>query len=795
MNMNEGCNLPSDVPILDVHLARQPSLAALIAIVCFVVVGFGYSGVAVAQDEGASRGGALEEIVVTARKREENVQDVPISISAFSGDQLESLGVEDLSDVARISPNLQFDGTAAVSGSSVASTIFIRGIGQTDFTLNSDPGVGVYLDGVYIARSVGGLLDLVDIQGVEVLRGPQGTLFGKNTIGGALNITTRRPTAEQTGYVDVQFGNFSRRNIKAGVDAALSDNVLARISVALLDQEGYQDRLLQPGTEELGNINRSVARGRLIWTPNDRFEADFSFDYSRGREQSVPQSVLVIEPTTGAPFLPAAAGVIPGTTPQLRPGFEGQFAGGDLLSGSFITGDPRITFYAGPSRSDFDIFGGAATLTFDVGNITVRSITAYRDIDSNFARDSLSSPFLVADTTDDYVQEQFSQEIQLAGDLPNGNYVAGIFYLSEEGTNSNLVATSIGDLGSGGSVDNESWAIFAQANFDLTDRLGATLGLRFTDETKGFSPGFNGGSQLFRTNANGLALGLPPTVPLIIDGDYEAVSDKTDVTAAIKYNLTNDFMAYGSYSTGFKAGGFSQRIGPGPGIPAPDFRPEEVSVFELGFKWLGLDGRLRLNGAVFMTDYEDLQITPIFEGIGPVTRNAGEAEIRGLELEWAYAPSEQWDFSGGIGLLDTEYTSLTPESQVNLNLDGSPILTLDTELAKSPDLSVNAALVRYWSTSNGGTISAQVDWSFTSDMFNDVLNAVELQRDDLHLIGAAITYTSPGDKWTVALRSVNLTDEEYIIAGNAERYAGNIGYTQGTFARPREYWVSIRRDF
>ncbi len=795
MNMNEAYNLPNSESTFEAQLVRQSSLVTLIATVCFVVVGFGYFDTAVAQDEGASRGGLLEEVVVTARKREENVQDVPISISAHSGDQLESLGIENTAEIARITPNLQFDGTAAVSGSSVASTIFIRGIGQTDFTLNSDPGVGVYLDGVYIARSVGGLLDLLNIQSVEVLRGPQGTLFGKNTIGGALNITTRRPTAEQNGYVDVQFGNFSRRNIKAGLDAALSDNIVANISLASLEQDGYQERLLQPGSEDLGNINRSVARGRLIWTPSDTFEADFSFDYSRGREQSVPQSVLVIEPATGAPFLAAAAGVIPGTTPQLRPGFEGQFTGGDLLSGSFITGDPRTSYYAGPSRSDFDIFGAAATLTFDVGNITVRSITAYRDIDSNFARDSLSSPFLVADTTDDYVQNQFSQEIQLAGDLPMGNYVAGIFYLAEEGTNSNLVATSIGDLGSGGSVDNDSWAIFAQANFVLTDRMGATLGLRYTDETKGFSPGFNGGSQLFVTNANGLALGLPPTLPLIVDGDYEVSSDKTDVTAAIKYNFTDDFMAYGSYSTGFKAGGFSQRIGPGPGIPAPDFRPEEVSVFELGFKWLGLDGRLRLNGAVFMTDYKDLQITPIFEGIGPVTRNAGEAEIRGLELEWAYVPSEQWSFSGGIGLLNTEYTSLTPESQVNLNLDGTPILTLDSELAKSPDLSVNAALVRYWSSSNGGTISTQVDWSYTSEMFNDVLNAVELQRDDLHLIGAAITYTSPSDKWTVSLRGKNLTDEEYIVAGNAERYLGNIGYTQATFARPREYWLSIRRDF
>ncbi|MEX2126008.1 MAG: TonB-dependent receptor [Woeseia sp.] len=770
-------------------------LTSLLVLFAFGATAVGTSGAALAQGASEGRSQQLEEIVVTARKREENVQDVPISISAFSGDQLGFLGIEDLSEIDRVTPNLQFDSTAAVSGSTIASTVFIRGIGQTDFTLNSDPGVGIYLDGVYIARSVGGLLDLVDIESVEVLRGPQGTLFGKNTIGGAINIRSRRPAADQAGYVDFEFGNFDRRNIKAGVDAAISDTIVAGLSVGFMEQDGYQHRLLQPGTEDLGNVNRSVTKARSIWTPSDQFEIDLAFDHSRGREQSVPQSVLVIEPGTGAPFLPAAAGLIPGTTPQIRPGFEGQFVGDDLFSGLFVTNDPEITYYAGPSRSDFDIYGTSATVTFDIGELTVKSISAYRDVDSHFARDSLSSPFLVADTEDDYEQEQFSQELQVSGDLPSGNFVAGAFYLAEEGTNSNLVATSIGDLGSGGAVDNESVAVFAQANFNFTDRLGTTLGVRYTDETKRFSPGFKGGPQQFVTNANGLALGLPPTVPLILDGIYESSSDKTDVTLALDYNFAEELMVYGSYTTGFKAGGFSQRIGPGPGIPAPDFRPEEVSVYELGFKWLGLNQRLRLNVAAFTTDYEDVQITPIFEGIGPVTRNAGEAEINGLEVEWALVPNENWEFRGGIGLLETEYTSLTPESQVNLNVDGSPILTLSSELAKSPDVSAHAILARHWITEGGGTISAQADWSYTSEMYNDVLNAAELQRDDLHLIGGTLSYASPGENWLVMLRGVNLSNEEYIIAGNAERFAGNIGYTQGTYARPREYWISIRRSF
>lgn len=178
-----------------------------------------------------------------------------MSITALSGADLDSRGVENLAGVAHFSPNLQFDATAAVSGSSIASTIFIRGIGQTDFTLNSDPGVGVYIDGVYVARSVGSLLDLIDVQPVEVLRGPQGTLFGKNTIGGALNVTSRAPSTEAKGHVEVQGGNFARRNVKAGYDAPLSDTLLTSLSFASLNEDGYQRRLLQPGSPDLGNVD------------------------------------------------------------------------------------------------------------------------------------------------------------------------------------------------------------------------------------------------------------------------------------------------------------------------------------------------------------------------------------------------------------------------------------------------------------------------------------------------------------------------------------------------------------
>lgn len=751
-------------------------------------------------------GAELEEVVVTARRKQENLQSVPVSITALSGQSLEKLGVEDISGVARFTPNLQFDNTAAISGSSIASTVFIRGVGQTDFTLNSDPGVGIYVDGVYVARSVGGLLDLNNIESVEVLRGPQGTLFGKNTIGGAINVRTVRPAAEAGGYVEVQVGDFSRRDVKAGFDLPITDTLLTNVAVAFLNRDGYQERILQPDEEDLGNVNRTILRGRATWTPVEQFSADFIIDYTKGDEESMPQSVLRIEPDTsvpsqgigGAPFIAAAAGLIPGTTPTIRPQFAGMgISNTDILDGSFISDDPFKTFYGGTSRSDFEITGVSAILTWDFGAAELKSITGFREVKSDFARDSLSSPFLVADTVDTWDHEQISQEFQLSGALfgDRGDYVAGLFYMDEEGTNDDLVDTSIGGLGSGGSIDNTVWAVFGQGNLSMTDSLVATLGVRYTDEEKNFTPGFRGGDQQFFTAANGLALGLPPTVPLIIPGTYKRADDSTDFSLALKYNFTDELMSYVSYSTGFKSGGFGQRIGPGPGVPAPEFRPEEVDTAEIGFKWQGLDDALRLNGAVFFSDYTDLQVSPIFEGIGPVTRNIGDAEIWGGELEWFYAPTDGLTFSGGLGYLHDKITSLTPEATTNVALDGTQVINLDTQLAKTPKFSANAELAYLFSVGSSGEIGARLNWSYTDKLFNDVLNTPELERDSLHLLGLRLSYERADSGWILAVQGNNLTDEEYIVAGNAEIAGGQFGYIQGTFARPREWWVSVRKNF
>lgn len=741
----------------------------------------------------------LQEVIVSARKVKENLQRVPISITAFSGTQLQSLGAQSITDVAKFTPNLGIDSTAAVSGSTIASTIFIRGVGQTDFTLNSDPGVGVYLDGVYLARSVGSLLDLVDTQSVQVLRGPQGTLFGMNTIGGAIVVTSNPPSSEGGGHVEVQGGNFARHDAKLDLNAPISDTLLTSLSVGSLNEDGYQQRILQPGSADLGDEDRLVVRGRALWKPVDNFSADAIVDYSRGREQSVPQSVLQIIPNTGAPFIPAAAGLIPGTTATIRPQYAGQFTGADLLDGTFITNNPDISYYGGPSRSDFDILGESLTLTYQVGAYELKNIAAYRRLDSNFARDSLSSPFLVADTYDAYSDKQFSDELRLTHQALNSRltYVAGLFFFRETGTDSNLVATSIGGLESGGSVNNHSIAAYTQATLKITPELSATAGLRYTDVKKGFEPGYDGGDQQFVSNSNGLALGLPPALPLIRPGDYVTRENHVDYTGALQYQWTEGFMTYMSYSTGFKSGGFNQRIGPGgSGIPSPSFNPETVGVVEVGLKWVGLDNHLRINGDVFHTNYSNVQITPLFEDAGPVTANAGDGKVDGSEIELALLPNRHWEFDAGIGLLDTRYTSLSEEAQtLDLRLDGSPALTLDSRFAKSPRRSFNGIATHTWDLPGNNLLSLSVNASYTSLMYNDVLNSPALERPGMTLWGASLIFKSADGHWVVAAHGVNLSNKQYIISGNSEIYIGDFGYTQATYARPREWWISIDRYF
>ncbi|MGH6617804.1 TonB-dependent receptor, partial [Sphingomonas sp.] len=371
------------------------------------------------------------EIIVTARRTGENLQDVPVAVTAFSTAALEQRGVDTLDQIAKYTPNIRFDGAAALSGGNYNATVFVRGVGQNDFAIFSDPGVGFYVDDVYYARSIGGIMDAVDIESVQVLRGPQGTLFGKNTIGGAVLITTAKPDpSEISGRIEATTGSYNRLDVKGMINLPLIKDVLAlRVSGAMLNRDGYVKRLFDGDTQ--GDRNADMIRAKLRYQPNDVLTIDIGGDYTRARETSAPSDLLAVGNApgiTGQPFLVNYNRFVAPTLGIIAPN------GQPTLNPSFITTSPFETWAGGPNRNDLDLWGVQGTVAYDLGSATLKSITAYRDMKAYFARDGDNTPFVFRQTTNDDRQWQLSQELQLAGKAfgDRVSYVLGAFYFKEK---------------------------------------------------------------------------------------------------------------------------------------------------------------------------------------------------------------------------------------------------------------------------------------------------------------------------------------------------------------------------
>jgi len=718
----------------------------------------------VLQAEGES-GGFLEEITVTARKREENLQETPIAISAFTADGLEKRQVDNVSEVATFTPNLIFDTGSAISGTKSSASIFIRGIGQTDFTLNTDAGVGLYLDGVYLSRSIGAVLDIVDVERVEVLRGPQGTLFGRNTIGGAISLTSKKPHEEFGGSASVTFGRYDRRDVKVGVNIPITDTLFSSFSIARFDREGYIDRPLLG--DKTGEDDSWAARASLRWLASDTLEFNLNIDATRERETSCCGELVATYPAV-------LAGINNGGLAPNDPLF---FDDRQLPKKDF---EDNSTFDV---PSDLDLWGIGLTADWSItDDLSFKSITAFRKLDSVNGRDEDHSPVLIGHTRDIFDHEQFSQELQLQGIALDNQlkWITGLYYFAEEGLNVDDVDFgALVHLTSGGEVDNSSLAAFAQATYDFTEKLSVTAGLRWTKDAKRFDPS----CCQFLISPVVLPTGtLPPGTLLLPKGEQEEDIKEVLPMVNLSYQWTDDLMTYLTYSEGFKSGGFTQRVFP-PRTDVPSFEPEFVEVYEAGFKWTGLDGRVRLNGAAFFTDYTDLQVA-VFDGIAPVTQNAAAAEIKGVELELLAVPVEDLTIEVGVGYLDAEYTEINPAAtEINLS----------KELVNTPELSLNIGLSYVFELENIGTISPRIDWFYKDDSHNDALNTQALFQDSYELVNASITFEDLEGVWQLILSGKNLTDERYIIAGFASEDFQSIA--EANFGRPREWALTIKRNF
>jgi iron complex outermembrane receptor protein len=783
----------------------------------FLAVSAVSSSPVVAQEAASGNTGAekmLEELVVTARRREEGLQSAPIAVSAFSGDSLAYRGITSLDEIASFVPNLTLQNNPAFGGSSNSAAIFLRGVGQKDFLPTTEPGVGLYVDGVYIARSVGGILDLVDVERLEVLRGPQGTLFGRNTIGGAISITTVKPDPEADFGADVSaaVGTDDRVNLKGSVMVPVSDTFAVRGSLASFQQDGYVERT---DGIDLGDDDTLTGRVAFAWLPSDRLRIDVAVDATRDRENGPALELLGIDFTDLSQLDGLVAAVPPPmafihnvTTAATGPGMPCAVTD---TEGNGITSNPASPLcfddrYIGgdnqgtaPAESKTDIWGIASDITFELSDgMTLRSITAWRDLDSEFSRDGDHSPQRIAQFADDLQQDQFTQEIQLLGSAENLNWILGAYYFTEDGDNENTLDFTVSNFRSGGAFDNEAWAAFAQVTYDFSEQLHFTLGGRYTDETKKFHPD----QVIYENYLEGVVPEDDPAVaPFLGAGkrilpNIEKQIDIDEFTpmANLSFDVNDDVMLYLSYSEGFKSGGFTQRVFPpivaGITAPAgtpdidliPTYEPEFVDAWELGMKSTFLDGRLRLNAAAFYSDYEDLQVQ-VFNSVAPVTENIGSATISGFELEAQAAPGEGWYIEASVSYLDAEYDQIDT---------GLTLIDEDFAFERVPEYAGAIGVSREFDLNDGGMIVARVDWSYRDETYNDAYNTEILKTDSYDIWDASVRWTNTGGDWSVLLSGRNLNDEEYLETGV---YGTAFQVYEGSFNRGRQWLLEVSKSF
>jgi iron complex outermembrane receptor protein len=760
--------------------------------------------------------GPIEEIVVTARRREENLQRVPVSITALSGAQLEARQLDAMDQLGAVVPNLQYDKAAPSSGSSSVGQIFIRGIGQADFTPVTDPGVALYVDGIYIGRSPGNVLDLIDIERVEVLRGPQGTLFGRNSIGGAIKVHSRLPSfTDKAGRANLQLGNDDLESLSFRGELPVTESLAASVVVARLQRDGYVERRFDG--VRTGDRNRWSARGALRWQPTDAIAASLVIDFTTIDENGAPVvsggvndrqafatfgnavletcETVIINPNFGTPQGGPPTFPPPGAATGSAPGCYGP----DSTSGPFVS---EGTF---PVTSELDSGGAALTLDWTIDDRwSFRSTTGYREMEMLASRDADNTPANIFATRDDYEHEQVSQEMQLRfnGEAHGLSAVLGLFYFDESGFNLVDVTVPPGAIQSGGYYDNRSYAVFAHSTFDLTDRLALSVGARHTEDRKGYLPDqfslgdSSAGSEpgfFPPTWPNFEGFYLAPTGPMAAGErilDYrrsELDFDATDTTIDLSYRFSDNLLGYVAFATGYKSGGFDQRfVGPTPDRAPSSYRPESVDSLELGVKASSADGRLRVNVAVFDADYDDLQII-VRESFNPLTVNAGAARVRGGELELEWLVSENWEIGFSAGHLDTQYRRLNQPAQ-----DSG--VRLENRLANSPAWSVASGTAYHLDLRGFGQLTARLDWSWQDAEYHDAVNSLQIRQDPFHLVNASLALVPDEGPWQLTVATRNLFDEIYLVTGNSA-FDTAAAYVEQVYGRPREFLVSLSYEF
>ncbi|MDN3640109.1 TonB-dependent receptor [Simiduia curdlanivorans] len=674
---------------------------------------------------------ALEEIVVTAQKRAESIQDVPVAVTAISEDQLMQNGISDLTDIQKLSPNTTLQQSR---GTNSTLTAFIRGIGQQDPLWGFEPGVGIYVDDVYIGRPQGAVMDILDVERVEVLRGPQGTLYGKNTIGGAVKYVTKKMAGNEDRLtMSGALGSYNQQDVKVAGSAEIADGVYLGGAVASFQRDGY---------------------GENVLTGKDQYDKDVL----------TARIGLEIEPTDTLWIRVAADQTVDKSSPKHGYRMNPSLTAAPVLDSVYDTESNML------HENLVESSGASLTAEWQVSeSVMLKSTTAYRQGDTETAIDfdSVNSPDF--DVPAYYKDDQTTQEFQLLWDGENSNLVAGLYYYSGHAEGAFDAVLGFQFAGAGltqqvaGSVDTKSVSAYAHYNLQLSSDWNLSLGGRYTEDKKDadvYKANFLGKySPLFAEKYNS---GQPAATYLNTLTDYENDDTWSEFTphVGIDYTVTEDTMLYATYSTGFKSGGFDMR-GDASTLPSTvdGFDPETVSSYELGVKTEVFDNRLRLNAAAFYADYNDMQVTVqefnTTGGFSSAVLNAGKAKIQGFELEGSFAMTQNLRANLTLGIIDTEFVEF-----ITAGVDVAD----DVDMQNTPDTTAMFQLNYDYPLASGARFVINPTLAYRSDTQIFETPSV-IDQEAYTLLDISATFYSADDKWQVGLVGKNLTDEEYRIAG------------------------------
>jgi iron complex outermembrane recepter protein len=756
----------------------------------------------------------LEEIVVTAQFREQNLQTTPVAITAVNGRALDERSMSSLTDLGAIAPNLTI--TKGTNTNGPSSQAFIRGIGQSDGHPGLEPGVGIYVDDVYHGLLLGSDLDLTDLDRVEVLRGPQGTLAGKNSIGGSIKLFSKKPSEETDGYAEATYGDFNRIDLRAGGNFTLvPDTLYARVSGTSKHSDGYMKRLdyfcatganaavtqipvesgCKLGTE--GGEDLHAARVALRWIASDSVENNLIGTVTADRSE-VPALKLIYSNNTQT-----------GPNGALVPGGGSQFITGPKSYTTYATfvnlGYNDGTIHPGlpgagphsavsvPTTDPIDSYTVADTLDWKLADhYSLKLISGLVHYKGSYSIDVGGSPYTAQLLNDTFSERQYTEELRLNGtSFGQLDWTVGAYYYDEKALFGGLKMLSPGlateTLFTGNDpISSKNKSGFAHGVWRVTDALSAIGGIRYTKENKDYT--------FQRLNPYGTGPSYTAVGPL--DGSTGTYSgNHTDYRAGVEYQWTESVMTYAQWSTGFRGGG----VNPRPFIVQQEvpFKPENVHSSEIGVKSDFLDHHLRLNAAAFYSQYKDMLFTNttptlgaggvVLSALNATPVNVGSADIKGAELEFEARPIGGLQIQGSVSYLNFKLTSLNLPSTV---LQG---VTLNTKEPYAPTRKADLGVQYVFTTPSWGSITPRVDADYTSSFFTDITNSPLGLVSGRTLMNARLSWKSAKEEWETALAVTNLTDRFYYI--NKVYAAAPTNITEGQPGAPREWLVSIRRNF